>query len=362
MTEPVRWVDDLRSFVVTGYDEASEILRGPGWSSDPARNPEAPEILRALPPGVLLFLDPPDHTRLRTLIAPAFTPRALERLRPRVIAVIDAVLDDLFASPEVDLMEEAAYLIPLAVIAELLDVGLEGAELFRARTPALVRMLEWSPTADDLEQSVLAAQELTMFLLPVLDERHRAPRDDFISALATAGMTPEEMVGTCVLLLAAGHETTANLIGNGTLALLQNPDQIPHLHANPPHAIEELLRLQTPVKRVGRLALTDHRIGGCEIPAGHPAVLHIDEIHRDPRRYGPAPDPDRLDLSRVPQPHLAFGSGHHYCLGAGLARMEATEALPRLFTRYPTLRLATPDPTWRSSSTFHSLTSLPVRL
>ncbi|MFG2005245.1 cytochrome P450 [Spirillospora sp. NPDC048911] len=357
LTGPVRWADDREAFVVTGFEEASEVLRGPGWSSDPGRDPNAPEVLKALPPGVLLFMDPPDHTRLRRLVAPAFTPRAVERLRPRVVAVVEAVLAGLFAeSSEIDLMEEAAYLIPLAVIAELLDVGVEGAEVFRAETPAMVRMLEFDARPDELELSVAASQELAMFLLPLVTERRRRPGGDFVSGLAAAGLTAEEMVGICVLLLAAGHETTANLIGNGTLALLRHPGQIPHLHADPVRAVEELLRLEGPVKLVGRLAVTDHRLGGHHIKAGDRVVLPIEEIHRDPRRYA---DPHRLDVTRDPLPHLAFGAGHHFCLGAGLARMEAAEALPRLFTRHPDLRLAA-EPHWRDSTAFHSLQSLQV--
>ncbi|MFI0444342.1 cytochrome P450 [Actinomadura sp. 6N118] len=359
-TEPVRWADELRSFVVAGFDEASEVLRGQGWSNDPHRNPIAPVILRTLPPGILLFMDPPDHTRLRRLVAPAFTPRAVERLRPRVVAVIDAVLDGLFdEGDEIDLMAEAAYLIPLAVIAELLDVGVEGAEVFRAETPALVRMLEIGLSDDDLERSLAASQELAMFLLPVLSERQRHPGDDFISGLFAEGeLTLEEALGTCVLLLAAGHETTANLIGNGTLALLRHPGQVPHLHADPGRAVEELLRAESPVKLAVRLALTDHELGGHRIEAGRQVVVAIDEAHRDPRRF---PDPNRLDLAREPGPHLAFGAGHHFCLGAGLARMEAAEALPRLFARYPGLALASGEPCWRDSTTFHGLQELRVR-
>ncbi|GAA2589466.1 cytochrome P450 [Actinomadura fulvescens] len=357
LTEPVRWDDDRHAYVVTGFDEASEVLRGSGWSSDPARNPHAPQVLKALPPSVLLFLDPPDHTRLRRLVAPAFTPRALDRLRPRVVAVVDAVLDGLFADgPETDLMEEVAYLIPLAVIAEMLDVGVEGAEVFRAETPGLVRMLEFDAGVHDLERSVAAAQEVTMFLLPLVTERMRAPGDDFISGLAAAGMTAEEMVGMCVLLLAGGHETTANLIGTGTLALLSRPEQVPALHGDPARAVEELLRLEGPVKLAARFAVADHELGGRRIEAGSQLILDLREINRDPRRF---PDPARLDLTREPLPHLAFGAGHHFCLGAGLARMEAAETLPRLFGRFPDLRVAG-EPRWRDSTTFHGLDELPV--
>jgi cytochrome P450 len=356
--EPVVWDAGLDAFAVSGFDEAAQVLRGPGWSSDPRRL--SGTAFTAVPPGVLLFMDPPDHTRLRRLLSPAFTPRAVEQLRPRVAAVVEAVLDGLFAeADEADLMAEAAYLIPLAVIAELLDVGTEGAQVFRAETPGLVRMLEVTPSADDIERAARASNELMMFLLPLLTERRRHPGDDFISALLRMPeLDLEEVMATCVLLLAAGHETTANLIGNGALALMRDPAQVPPLHADPHRAVEELLRAETPVKLAGRVALTRHDLGDTAIPAGARVVVRIDAANRDLRHV---PDPDRLDLARVPQPHLAFGAGHHYCLGAALARLEATEALTRLFSRYPNLRATDPRPRWRSSTTFHGLSALHVR-
>ncbi|MFC5184507.1 cytochrome P450 [Actinomadura harenae] len=359
-TPPGAWVvrdETLGAFVVSGYDEAARVLREPGWSSDPRRI--AGRSL-AVPPGVLLFLDPPDHTRLRRLLSPAFTPRAVGRLRPRVAAIVDTVLSGLFAdADEADLMAEAAYLVPLAVIAELLDVGAEGARVFREHTPGLVRMLEAVPTAEDVERGAEASQEVMMFLLPLLVERRRAPGGDFVGALAaTDGLSLEELLATCVLLLAAGHETTANLIGNGASALLRDRAQIERLHADPARAVEELLRAEPPVRLAGRVALTDHELGGVRVPAGSRVVVRIDAANRDPRRFA---DPGRLDLSREPLPHLAFGGGHHYCLGAALARLEAAETLTRLFGRFPDLAPAAPEPRRRTSTTFNGWATLPVR-
>jgi cytochrome P450 len=345
---------------ITDFEEASQVLRGEGWSS------AGGVAAGYLPPSVMLFMDPPDHTRMRRLVSPAFTPRAIERLAPRVGAVVEAVLEGLFDdaddaddADEIDLMSELAYVVPLAVIAELLDVGVEGAEIFGEETPALVRMLEVEPSAQDLEQSLAAANELMMFLVPILTERRRHPGDDFISFLLRAEeLTIDEVLSTCMLLLAGGHETTANIIGNGTLALLRDPAQIPQLHADPARAVEELLRMESPVRFAGRVAATDHELGGRRIAAGTPVIVRIDAANRDPRRF---PDPERLDLSREPVPHLAFGAGHHYCLGASLARLEARMTLPRLFERFPGLTLATSEPRWRESTTFHGLIDLPVR-
>ncbi|HEV2782291.1 MAG TPA: cytochrome P450 [Actinophytocola sp.] len=356
--EPVQWVSELGAFVVTGFDEASAVLRGPGWSSDPRRSPLAPPELATLPPGAMLFMDPPDHTRLRRLIAPAFAPKAIEHLRPRVAAIVAAVLDDLPST--VDLLSEVGYVVPLAVIAELLDVGTEGAGLFRAQTPRLVRMLEVDATPDDLTEATAASLEITMFLLPLLTSRRSHPGNDFISALlAVPDLTLDEVLATCILLLAAGHETTANLITNGTLALLEHPAQLPHLLAAPASAVEELLRFTGPVRLAARVALTDHDLAGHPIPRGSQVLVRLDSANRDPRRY---PDPDRLDLTRPGPPNLAFGAGPHFCLGAALARLEATETLTALFTRYPTLTPTERPIKWRESTTFHGLESLPVLL
>jgi cytochrome P450 len=359
--EPVRWDAAIGAFVVTGFEEASAVLRSGGWSSDPANSPLAPPGTAELPTGLMLFRDPPDHTRLRRLVAPAFTARAVEGLRPRVAAVVDACLAGFAPGDEVDLMSEFAYLVPMAVIAELLDVGVEGAEVFLEQTPRLVRMLEVDAGADDLAEAVAAALEVTIFLTPILSERRRGTGgDDFVSALLAAEeLSLDEVLATCILLLAAGHETTANLIGSGALAVLQDPARRPQLLADPARAIEELLRLHGPVKLIARTALTDHELGGLRVRAGQPVVLLVDRAGRDPRRWA---EPERLDLTRNGPPHLGFGTGIHFCLGAALARMEAAEALTRLHRTFPGTALTTSEPRWRASTTFHALEELPVRL
>ncbi|MBO2462001.1 cytochrome P450 [Actinomadura violacea] len=347
--EPVGWDEEQGLWQVTGFDEASAVLRGDGWSSDPRRLPFAPPELAEFPPGVLLFMDPPDHTRMRRLLSPAFTPRAVESLRPRVAEIVEAALTGL--GDEADLLREVAYLVPVAVIAELLDVGEEGAGLLLDITPDLVRMLEIDAGSEDLVVSAAASAELMMFLTPLLAERRRRPGGDFISAMLAVpdGLTLDEIASTCVLLLAAGHETTANLIANSVLALLRDPSQRPHLLADPVRSVEELLRVEGPVRQVVRTALTDHRLGGRDVRAGEVVRVHLDEVGRG---QGP------LDLARGPLPHLAFGGGMHYCLGAALARMEAVETLPRLVARFPGMTLRSHE--WRDSSTFHALTGLRV--
>jgi cytochrome P450 len=214
------------------------VLRGPGWSSDPNRNPalaarfDRAELGTQTLGTTLLTMDPPDHTRLRRLLAPAFTPRAIDTLHHRIAAVVKAALANLGNAGEVDVITEVGYPIPLAVMCELLDVDIEGAQLLRTETPKLVGMLEFDPD----EEAVLAAEEATaslaLHLLPILGDRRHRPGDDLASQLLSLGdddgdaLALDEVLATCILLLTAGHETTASLIGNGVLALMQHPDQL----------------------------------------------------------------------------------------------------------------------------------------
>jgi cytochrome P450 len=212
-----------------------------------------------------------------------------------------------------------------------------------------------------VSEAVGAALEVTMVLTPVLSERQGSGRgEDFISALlATEELELEEVLATCILLLAAGHETTANVIGTGAMALLQAPEQRHLLFDDPARAVEELIRVHGPVKLIARTALDDHELGGLTIGKGRQVLLRLDAANRDPRRWD---RPQILDLARSGPAHLGFGSGIHFCLGAALARMEAAEALVRLFRRYPDLRLLDEQPRWRRSSTFHRLDALAVQL
>jgi cytochrome P450 len=373
----VDWDTDLGVYVVTGFEEASAVLRGHGWSSDPARNAMAPPELTEIPSNLMLFRDPPDHTRLRRLVSPAFSARAIESLRPRVAAIVDSCLDGLAADrlaadrlaadDPVDLLADYGYLIPMAVIAELLDVGVDGAQLLLDQTPDLVRLLEIDAGPEDFAAATAAGLEVTMFLTPVLIQRRAAVAaghggDDFISALLATELTLDEVLATCILLLTAGHETTANLIANGALALIRDPGQRPLLAADPARAVEELLRLHGPVKLIGRTALEDHDLGGLTVTEGRQVLVRIDAANADPRRW---PDPEVLDLARPGPAHLGFGTGIHFCLGAALARLEGAEALVRLFDRFPNLRLADEAENhvrWRASSTFRALESLAVEL
>jgi cytochrome P450 len=339
---PVQRDERLGALLVLSHEHAVAVLRNPEeWSSDP-RN--SPALIASLGENgavteqwarSLLMSDPPAHTRLRSAVNRFFTPRAVQRIKDRVAAIVDTACAPLADGEPIELMSELAYPIPLAVIAELFDVGLEGAELLRAETPTLARMLELDPAPAELEAIGTAAMTVMLFLVPLVAERRTNPGEDLLSALIHApdgGVTlqTEEVVTMCLLLLAAGHETTSNLIGNGTLALLEHPDQLEWLARHPdqsPQAVEELLRYDSPAQVASRVALTDLELGGVRVRKGQQALVVLGAANRDPARH---PDPDRLDLARDGERHLAFGNGPHFCVGAGLAQLEAQETFARL--------------------------------
>jgi len=338
---PVQWNEDLAAYLILAHAPAEQILRDADrWSSDPSNSPELLAALGGDGPGAemwgrsLLLSDPPTHTRLRRAVNRFFTPRAMRTIAERVETIVAAALQPLDDGEPVELMGEIAYPIPLAVIAELFDVGVEGAELLRSETPALARILELDPSPDVLEAAGTAAMTLMLFLTPLLSRRRHNPGDDLLSALIhTPDGDPlqiEEIVSLCLLLLAAGHETTANLIGNGTLALLQHPDQLEQLRAEPTRAklaVEELLRYDSPAQAAVRSARHDLTLGDVQIRRSQQTLVVLGAANRDPAHHE---DPDRLDFGRTGPGHLAFGHGPHFCVGAGLARLEGAATFAAL--------------------------------
>ena len=369
---PVHWAPELDAFLVLSYDLAFSILRGPEWSVDPRNSPALASSMSAGPAPdlwtkTLLFMDPPGHTRLRGLVNRSFSPKAVEALRPRVASVVEAALGDLAGRSQAELLDQLGYPVPLAVISELLDVGVEGAATLREETPALTAILEMDPDPKTIESSLAAAMRVMMLLVPLVAERRAQPGIDLLSQLAAAcddarQLEVDELMVTCMLLLAAGHETTANLVGNGTLALLRHPDQLELLRRRPElgrSAVEELLRFDSPVQLTARIALEDVQLAGHTVRKGEQALVLLGAANRDPRQFQ---DPDCLDITRSGARHLAFGSGAHFCLGASLARLEAEETLTRLVASFPEMRLRDSSPNWRPSTVFRRLASLPVWL
>lgn len=338
---PVIWDDGLECFLVLSYETARQVLRDPRWSSDPRNSPDLQAAIGGPGPvsefwsKSLLMSDPPVHTRLRTAVNRFFTPRSVEAIRARVGAIVEAAFEPLADEDSIDLMEELAYPIPLAVIAELFDVGVEGARLLREDTPAMARMLDLDASPETLEAAGAAAMTLMLFLVPIVAERRRSPGSDLLSTLVRpahdgTALETDEVIVMCLLLLAAGHETTANLIGNGALALREHPEQLEWLRTHPertPEAVEELLRYDSPVQLASRVAACDLVLDGREVSIGQQALVVLGASNRDPERFS---DPNRLDLAGQRPPHLAFGNGPHFCVGAGLARLEADEVFRRI--------------------------------
>lgn len=342
-----------------GIDEASLMLAmtqdGPGIAT-------MVELSRWM-----LFRDPPDHTRLRKLVSKAFTPRALEAVRPRVVEIVNGLIDAFAGRAEVDLIAELALPLPVTVISELLGLPIEDQAQAREWAEAIAQALDPIVTEKQALRADRAVTELAAYIGRVVAERRRRPGPDLLSRLIEAEdegghLTEAELVSTVGLLFGAGHETTRNLIGNGMLALLRNPGEMERLRADPSlirTAIEELLRYDSPVQIAGRGARADVEIGGQVIRAGEPTMLLVGAANRDPVQF---PDPDRLDVARPDVKMLSFGGGIHFCLGAMLARTEGQVAIATLLARVPHLELATDDLEWRPHITLRGLASLPVKV
>jgi cytochrome P450 len=311
----------------------------------------------------MLNLDPPDHTRLRTLVHKAFTPRMVENLRPRIHTIASDLLDAMGEHGTGDLLNDFAFPLPVTVIAEMLGIPAADREQFRRWTKLLV-------FGGNPEENFGALMEFGGYMNNMINARREDPQDDIISALVQAEEDGDkldhmELLSMLFLLLVAGHETTVNLIGNGTLALLQNRDQFDKLRANPElirSAVEEMLRYNGPVDMTTtRWTFADVDVGGTVIPKGQAVWASLLAANRDPAQF---PDPDRFDIKRDPNKHIAFGNGIHYCVGAPLARLEGTIALNALVQRRPQLELAVPieDLEWTTGiMILHGMLAMPVR-
>jgi len=364
--DPVHWNGTVRAWFLTRHGDVVDLLRDDRFSADRTRS----ERFRPPPPHrrregrSMLVLDPPDHTRLRNLVNKAFTPRTVERLRPRVEAIAAEILDHIDSADGFDLVRDFAYPLPVIVIAEMLGVPAADRAAFQQWSAVLVRGLD--PLVSEEEQEVVfdARDALLDYLRGVLMQRRREPQDDMLTSLIAAEESGDifsegELLAMCNLLLVAGHETTVNLIGNGALALLENPDQLARLRRDPDligTAVDELLRYTSPVQWTGRVAAAEIELGGRTIQPPQSVIGILGAANRDPEVFT---DPDRLDLGRHPNPHVTFGRGIHFCLGAPLAHLEAEVAMPMLLERFPRLRMAG-EPEQRPTWVLRGLRRLPV--
>jgi len=366
----------LGFWVLTRYEDVSWLLRA-GLSVEDRNVGDGPfkqlrEQMGGEGPAMdglsMLDRDPPDHTRLRRLVSKAFTPRAIQALQPRIAGLVDAMLDAAERQGQVDVVEALAFPLPFAVIAEMLGTPSADQDRIRQLSGTVVRSLE--PVNDpDLVAAIMAADaELTEIAAGMIAWKRANPADDLLTALIQAEddgdvLNDDELIAQTLLLYIAGHETTVNLIAGGTLALLRHPDQLALLRQDPalaPNAVEELLRYDSPVQASRRITLEPVEIGGAEIPAGAFVMASLASANRDELFWGS--DASELKLAREnARQHVSFGAGPHHCLGASLARLEATTALQRLASRFPGLALDG-DVTWNGRINLRGPAHLPVTL
>jgi len=376
--DPVLWEEDTSHWLVTSHAAVMAGLRDQRLSAQ-RMNIETgwipAELKDTLEPPIsaltrqMLFLDPPDHSRLRGLVAKAFTPRMIEKLRPRIQQIVDELLAPVKAKGQMEVISEFAYPLPAIVIAEMLGVPPEDRERFTLWTRNFGALLDGGDgngmTFEELTQALQGVNEFMEYFRAIIHEQHQHPRENLLQAMQEAEeqgdmLSEEELLGNCVLLLAAGHGTTTHLLGNGLFALLRNPEQMERLRADPtllPLAVAELLRYDSPVQLTSRIAKADLRIGDKEIRAGQEIMFSLGAANHDPAQFA---QPDTLILDREENRHLAFGQGIHFCLGAPLARVEAEIAFGSLLKQFTDLNLASETIEYFPSQVFRGLNALPV--
>jgi len=372
----------LDLLMLFGYDDCFKLLRDAHMSVDPAVaagiNPDAvnrfaefraanPDFGEPTPNRGILNIDPPDHTRIRRLMSTVFTPKRVEGLRPEVQKLVDGMLDAVAADRQMDLIADLAFPLPFVVISEMLGMPAADRDLLRDWSHTVVKMLDPILSNEEIREALIADGHMVTHCREAIEWKRANPADDLLTALIHAEdeghtLSADELLDQVVLLFIAGHETTVNLIGNATLALLRNRDQLELLRGDPSldaNAVDELLRYDSPVQFSRRIVLQEHRVGDAVIAPGSFVMTCLGSANHDPAMFGP--DAESLDLRRTnPGRHLSFGSGVHHCLGASLARLEAQVALGTLVRRFPELELATDAPAWNNRIVLRGLDTLPV--
>jgi len=362
----------LGFWVLTRYEDCVAVLRDQRFGRE-----EFQQMLTAVYgdetekpalPRSMLFRDPPDHTRLRALVSKAFTPRMIETMREHIQEIVDRLLDRVQDAGRMDVIEDLAYPLPVTVICEMLGVPVADHASIRGWSAEIARSLDAIGLPSDegiVERGRRSRRALADYFRRLVPERRARPQNDLLSGLLAAEehgdkLSPDEVIAMCLLLFIAGHETTVNLIGNGTLALLRHPEQLKKLRAEPSrigNAVEELLRYDSPVQRTARITTTEVELAGQPLAKGTMVITALGAANRDPAQFA---DPDRLDVTRKDPRHISFGFGIHFCLGAPLARVEGQLALGTLLRRAPNLALAESKLEWRESSVLRGLKRLNV--
>ena len=376
-SEPVYWSEAMQAWLITRYDDNLSVLRDHArFSSDRTRatNPFVKQLEQyrqaSGPAGrtpTMLSVDPPAHTRMRNLVNKAFTPRTVERVRPHIQEIANELIETLPDPWSIDVMHDLAVPLPVIVIAETLGVPPAERERFKAWSSDIAGTLAgpFQPPAV-MEKARLSSIELAGYFEEQLALRRKQPKDDLLSALLAAEeqgdlLSEDELLATCILLLVAGNETTTNLIGNGMLALLLNPDQRRRLQAEPGlivPAIEEMLRYDGPAQITSRIVAEPLELRGKQMQPGQVVLCFLGAANRDPEQFA---EPDRFDIGRQNNRHLAFGYGIHYCLGAPLAVAEAQVAISTLLRRFREPVAGFEAPEWAQSFILRGLKRLPIR-
>jgi cytochrome P450 len=377
--EPVHWSDPWNTWIVSKYADVIEGLRDEGKTFSVAGRVKAaidtlPEDERGEFGPIqshyasgLLHSDPPDHTRLRSLISKVFTPRVVEGMRPRIESIVTRLIDSMNGKSGIDVVRDFAFPLPATVVADLLGLPPEDRVRFKAWSDDIASFHGASPlTAQVTRHAQESLIEARAYLAELANQRRVEPRDDLISRLVAAqggdALTDGELLSTCVTFMVGGHETTTALISSGLWLLFQSPEQLGAIRSDPsliPAAVEEMLRYESPAQRSVRRLRSDTQIGGLQLRSGQTVMLLLGGANRDPDQF---PDPDRFDATRNPNRHLAFAMGVHFCIGAPLARMEAQIALREILGRFPSIRPMRRDPDWLGNLNFRMLRRLPVVL
>ena len=367
------WHEESQLFLAAKYKDANKVLRTRtlGRIFTPREPEDDWESFNYLHSDSILDSEPPKHTRLRSLVMKAFNPKRIEELRPDVERITGRLLErirtKLKDQNEFDLIADFAEPLPVMVIAELLGFPESDEHLLRPWSQAIVKMYEPSPTDEEKAAARKASDEFALYVHTLMVERKKSPGSDLISELALVEeegekLSARELIATCVLLLNAGHEASVNGFGNGMVAAMKTPDQWRSLIANPramaETAVDEFLRFDAPLHLFERTATEDTEVGGVIVPAGQKIAALLGSANRDESIFDEA---DSLNLSRSPNPHIGFGAGIHFCIGAPLARMEMTTSLPMLLESFPSMELSA-EPSRRPTFVLRGYESVPVWL
>ena len=380
--DPIHWSPSMKAWLITRYDDVKRVAMNnehisanrltPFFEADPSRAASGIENLMRYLNHWMVFRDPPDHTRLRRLFTKVFTPRSVAVLRPSIDEMVTFLLDDIEAKAArgetIDWIADFAYPLPATVIMDLLGVPREDLRRVKVWSDEIALFIGTAQAAGDkYQRAEEGARAMADYFRGIVEERTMEPRDDMISNLVLArdereALTTDEVIGTCIMLLFAGHETTTNLIGNGFYYTMKFREQWERLQADSAliaPAIEEWLRYDGPSGALARVVAADVQFGDKTLKKGDRLFAFMNAANRDPAQF---PDADTFDLGRTPNPHLTFGHGIHFCLGAPLARLEGQIALDALIKRFPNIRLDGPEPEWNDSIILRGMKALPVVL